>query len=88
MRETFTLYEGSRMRDLLMIELSAQEMVMPRLHDWLVTALNRHNVTITTALTHGKFHLLDRQRLKHWQARFNTELAAVEDLLISLRPLM
>ena len=55
---------------------------MPRLYDWLVTALNRHNVTVTQALTHPAFHLLDRQRLKHWQAKLYEEVTKVADVLL------
>ena len=51
-------------------------------HAWLVTALNRHNVTVTQALTHPSFHLLDRQRLKHWQAKLYAEINGVAELLI------
>ncbi len=80
--EAFDLYEGSKMRSQLVGTFGAREITMPRLHDWLVTALNRHNVTATTALIHSGFHLLDRQRLKHWQTRFHAELATIADLLM------
>ena len=43
---------------------------MPRMYDWLVTALNEHNTPISVALIHPGFNLLDRQRLKNWQTRF------------------
>ncbi len=79
--EAFTLYEGSKMRGQLVDTLHAREITMPRLYDWLVTALNRHNVTVTKALTHPSFHLLDRQRLKHWQAKLYAEIANVADAL-------
>ncbi len=79
--EAFALYEGSKMRRQLVETLHAREITMPRLYDWLVTALHRHNVTVTNALTHPSFHLLDRQRLKHWQAKLYAEIAKVADVL-------
>ena len=80
--DAFDLYEGSKMRGQLVNTLGAREITMPRLYDWLVTALNRHNVTVTKALTHPAFHLLDRQRLKHWQAKFYAEIGSVAELLM------
>jgi hypothetical protein len=80
--EAFTLYDESKMRRQLLDTLGAREMTMPRMHDWLVTALNRHNVTATTALVHSAVHLLDRQRLKHWQAKLYAELDSVAELLL------
>lgn len=80
--DAFDLYEGSKMRGQLVQALGAREITMPRLYDWLVTALNRHNVTVTQALTHSAFHLIDRQRLKHWQAMFDAEISTVTDLLL------
>lgn len=80
--DAFALYEGSKIRGKLIDMLRAQEITMPCLYDWLVTALNRHNATITAALTHPAFHLLDRQRLKHWQAKLYAEIARVTDLVI------
>ena len=80
--EAFALYEGSKMRGQLLDKLRAREITMPRLYDWLVTALNRHNVTVTQALTHPSFHLLDRQRLKHWQAKLYSEINGVLDVLV------
>ena len=80
--DAFDLYEGSKMRGQLVNSLNAREITMPRLYDWLVTALNRHNVTVTKALTHPAFHLLDRQRLKHWQAKFYAEIGSGAELLM------
>ena len=59
--ETFKLYESSKTRRHLLDSLDAREIVMPRLHDWLVALLNEHNVTLTAALQHPGFNLLDRQ---------------------------
>jgi hypothetical protein len=80
--DAFQLYDDSKTRSHLREVLGAREIVMPRLYDWIVTALNAHNVTATGALTHPAFHLLDRQRLKHWQAKLYAQLAAAADLLL------
>ncbi len=80
--DTFKLYENSKTRRHLLDALHAREITMPRLYDWLVTALNEHNVTITRALTDPAFNLLDRQRLKHWQSRFYQRLDTAIDLLL------
>ena len=80
--DAFKLYERSKTRRHLLDSLGAREITMPRLYDWLVTALNEHNVTITRALSEPAFNLLDRQRLKHWQSRFCQQLDSAADLLL------
>ncbi len=75
--ERFDIYQDSRTRARVLGELGGQEMIMPRLADWLVTALNRHNLTITPALTSPAIAVLDRQRLKVWQREFYRELDRV-----------
>ena len=83
--DAFKIYENSKTRRRLLDSLAAREITMPRLYDWLVTSLNEHNVTITTALRDPEFNLLDRQRLKHWQSRFNQQLDGVDDLILPHR---
>lgn len=68
--DAFRLYKNSKTRRYLFDALHAREITMPRLYDWLVTALNEHNVTIMRALNNPALNLLDGQRLKHWQSRF------------------
>ena len=80
--DTFKLYESSKTRRNLLDVLHAREIAMPRLHDWLVAALNEHNVPITATLQHPGFNLLDRQRLKHWQTGFYQQLETAADLLM------
>jgi len=80
--EQFRIYEDSKTRSRIVGELQGREITMTRLHDWLVTALNENNVTATAALTHPAFSLIDRQRLKHWQRLFRTQLALADDLLL------
>lgn len=78
----FTLYENSRTRSRLLDELQAGELVMPRLYDWLVAALNQHNLTITQAQTHPAFNVVDRQRLKNWQKTFFAQVDQHGDALL------
>lgn len=80
--DSFALYDGSEVRVTLTTRLKAREMTLPRLPDWLVEQLNRENLTITAALSHPAFHLLDRQRLRHWQRRVGAELESVAELLL------
>ena len=63
--ETFRIYENSKTRRRLLDTLHAREISMARLYDWLVAALNEHNIPISAAMSHPAFNLLDRQRLKH-----------------------
>ncbi|MDQ3621314.1 MAG: hypothetical protein M3463_02340 [Verrucomicrobiota bacterium] len=80
--EHFAIYEKSKTRSRLIDELSAKELVMPRLYDWLVTGLNQTNLTITPALQHPDFSLVNRQRLKNWQEKFYAEIERVRDALL------
>ncbi|PZR76399.1 MAG: hypothetical protein DLM52_06195 [Chthoniobacterales bacterium] len=80
--ESFKIYDGSKMRRQIVDLLQGREITMPRLYDWLVTALNEHNQTATTALQHPAFNLLDRQRLKNWQRRFYRQVYRAADLLL------
>ena len=85
--EHFKIYEASKTRERIIGELQGREITMSRLHDWLVTALNDHNVPLTAALKHPGFNLLDRQRLKHWQTEFYKQIDTVADLLLAQTPL-
>ena len=80
--DSFALYESLALRVRLTKELGAQEIEVPRLQDWLVETLNRENLTVTAAVTHASVHLLDRQRLRHWQRRLYAALATVQQLLL------
>jgi hypothetical protein len=55
---------------------------MSRLQDWLVEALNAENLTITAAVKHPAFSLLDRQRLQTWQRKLYAEIESVAGLLL------
>lgn len=78
----FQLYEQSQVRKRLAEELKGREMVMPKLHDWLVAKLNAENLTVTQAIASNQFTLMDRQRLKSWQRRFNEQLETIKDVLL------
>lgn len=80
--EHFALYEKSRTRSRLIDELHAGEMVMSRMYDWLVAALNQHNLTVTDALQHEAFNVVDRQRLKNWQRSFFAQLDEHQGMLL------
>jgi hypothetical protein len=81
--DAFKIYDGSKTRRHVVDVLHAREISMPRMYDWLVTALNEHNTPVTPALAHPAFNLLDRQRLKTWQTRFYRQLYRAADLLLT-----
>jgi hypothetical protein len=80
--ESFALFESSEVRVQLKDKLGGREIAMSLLQDWLVEALNAENVTITAAIEHPAFSLLDRQRLQTWQRKLYTEIESVSDLLL------
>jgi cellulose biosynthesis protein BcsQ len=82
----FNNYEKSATRTRLLDELAAKEMVMPKLYDWLVADLNRHNLTISAAIENPAFDFFNRQRLQNWQHGFYEELESVRDLLLPKAP--
>ena len=81
--DVFKIYDGSKTRRHVVDVLHAREISMPRMYDWLVTALNEYNTPVTPALAHPDFNLLDRQRLKTWQTRFYRQLYRAADLLLT-----
>jgi hypothetical protein len=80
--DSFTLFESSEVRAQLRDKFGGQEIVMCRLQDWLVEALNAENLTITSATKHPAFSLLDRQRLQTWQRKLYAEIESASDLLL------
>ncbi|MBK8000655.1 MAG: hypothetical protein IPK15_18555 [Verrucomicrobia bacterium] len=71
--DSFALFDAAEIRERLKDELAGREITMPRMQDWLVEALNRENITVTSATKHPAFSLLDRQRLLTWQRRLYAE---------------
>ena len=80
--ESFALFDAAEIRTRLKDELGGQEIEMPRLQDWLVETLNREGVTVTQAIKHPGFHLLDRQRLTTWQKRLYAGFESARSLLL------
>ena len=80
--DSFALFESSEVRTQLKDKLDGREISMSRLQDWLVEALNAENLTITTAVKHPAFSLLDRQRLQTWQRKLYSEIVSVAGLLM------
>jgi CobQ/CobB/MinD/ParA nucleotide binding domain len=80
--DRFANYEASATRMRLLGELAGREIVMPKLYDWLVADLNRHNVTVSVAAESSEFDFFNRGRLQNWQHGFYDELESVRDLLL------
>ncbi len=80
--DSFALFEVSEVRGQLKNGLGGKEIAVARLQDWLVEGLNKENVTITAALKHPAFSLLDRQRLQTWQRKLYAEIDSAADLLL------
>jgi len=80
--DSFALFDSAEVRVRLKSELGGREITMTRMQDWLVEALNRENVTISAAVRHTAFSLLDRQRLQTWQRKLFAEIESAADLLL------
>jgi hypothetical protein len=80
--EQFRIYDNSQTRSRVLGELAGREILMPKLYDWLVTGLNETNLSMTSAIAGSEFSLVDRQRLKNWQANFYEQLDQVRDLIL------
>jgi hypothetical protein len=78
----FANYENSTTRTRLVDELAAKEIIMPKLYDWLVADLNRHDLTISAAIKNPAFDFFNRQRLQNWQHGFYGELESVSGMLL------
>ncbi len=82
----FVNYETSTTRTRLVNELAAKEIIMPKLYDWLVADLNRHDSTISAAIKNPAFDFFNRQRLQNWQHGFYDELESVREMLLPKIP--
>lgn len=83
--DSFALFESSEVRAQLKDKHGGREISMSRLQDWLVEALNAENLTITAAVKHTAFSLLDRQRLQTWQRKLYAEIESIAGLLVSAK---
>lgn len=76
------LFDAAKIRKRLVDELGAREIAMPSMQPWLVATLNLHGLTPTAGVNHPSLSILDRQRLKTWQRRFNAEIDSAAALLL------
>jgi hypothetical protein len=84
--EKFVNYEQSATRTRLLGELGAKEITMPRLYDWLVADLNKHDLTVSAGCQHSAFDFFNRGRLQNWQHKFADELKSVSGMLLPQAP--
>jgi CO dehydrogenase nickel-insertion accessory protein CooC1 len=84
--EHFTIYDASKTRKRLLNELAAKEIIMPKLHDWLVGLLQQANLPVGQGIQHQKFSLMDRQRLKNWQRQFHAQIDTARQILLPGAP--
>jgi hypothetical protein len=80
--EGFELFDKSKLRQKLLSELGAKEIVVRKMRKWLVEGLQKSKLTPTTARNHEDFFLMDRQRLVMWQRDFYEQLDLVKELLL------
>ncbi|MGO9586293.1 MAG: hypothetical protein ACLP2Y_08865 [Limisphaerales bacterium] len=80
--EGFELFDKSKLRQKLLSELGAKEIVVRKMRKWLVEGLQKSKLTPTTARNHEDFFLMDRQRLIMWQRDFYEQLDLVKELLL------
>jgi hypothetical protein len=69
-----------------MNELAAKEIIMPKLYDWIVADLNRHDLTVSAGIKNPAFDFFNRQRLQNWQHQFYDELESVRGMLLPQSP--
>jgi hypothetical protein len=69
-----------------MDELAAKEITMPKLYDWIVADLNKHDLTISAAIKNPAFDYFNRGRLQNWLHKFYDELETVREMLLPQPP--
>jgi len=84
--DKFANYERSDTRKRLLEELDAKEIIMPKLYDWIVADLNRHDLTVSVAATNPNFDFFNRGRLENWQHQFYDQLESVREMLLPQPP--
>ena len=80
--EGFELFDKSKLRQKLLSDVGAKEIVVTRMYKWLVEGLQRSKLTPTAARNHQDFSLMDRQRLVMWQRRFYEQIDSVQEMLL------
>jgi hypothetical protein len=79
--EGFDLFDKSKLRQKL-TDLGAREILVTRMHKWLVEDLQKSKLTPTAAQNDPDFTIMDRQRLANWQRRFYEQLDSVKGVLL------
>ncbi len=80
--EGFDLFDKSKLRQKLLSDVGAKEIVVTRMYKWLVEGLQRSKLTPTAARNHQDFTLMDRQRLVMWQRGFYEQIDSVQEMLL------
>ncbi len=80
--EGFDLFDKSKVRQKLLNELGAKEILVSQMYKWLVEDLQRFKVTPTVAVKGSDFTIMDRQRLLNWQRLFYEQLDSVKEMLL------
>jgi CobQ/CobB/MinD/ParA nucleotide binding domain len=80
--EGFELFDKSKVRQKVMNDLGAKEIVVGKMYKWLVEGLQKTKMTPTTARDSAEFNIMDRQRLVNWQRDFYGQLDSVKELLL------
>jgi len=80
--EGFDLFDKSKIRQKLLNELGAKEILVTQMYKWLVEGLQRSKLTLTVARNHEDFNIIDRQRLVMWQRRFYEQIELAKELLL------
>src|SRR6266700_4175117 len=80
--EGFDLFDKSKLRQKLLNDLGAREIVVTKMSKWLVEGLQRSKLTPTEGRNHQDFSIMDRQRLIMWQRRFYEQVDSVGQLLL------
>jgi hypothetical protein len=80
--EGFDLFDKSKIRQKLLNDVGAKEILVTQMQKWLVEGLQRSKLTPTQAINHADFSLMDRQRLINWQRHFYEQLDSVKEMLL------
>jgi len=80
--EGFELFDKSKVRQKVMNDLGAKEIIVSKMYKWLVEGLQKTKMTPTTARDSAEFNIMDRQRLVNWQREFYGQLDSVKELLL------
>src|SRR5437660_11780392 len=80
--EGFDLFDKSKLRQKLLSDLGAKEIVVTEMSKWLVEGLQPNKLTPTQARDQQDDSIVDRQRLVMWQRGFYEQLDSVQELLL------